>query len=193
MNDGIRESLSAMMDGEADELELRRVLRSDGVRDEWAALHRNQQLMHDAELPFPKLDISARVMAAIDAEPELGKRRLAPWRQALSGFAVAASVAAVVVFAGSERMLGGGVNMVAGASDAAVTSGRVYPAQMSPAARGGVAVSAAAGAAPNMSPAVKSEADKRFEMLLRKHTERASLNNGQGVVSYARVVSQESK
>ncbi len=44
-----------------------------------------------------------------------------------------------------------------------------------------------------MSPAQRSEADKRFDALLRKHTERASLNNGQGFVSYARVVPQESK
>lgn len=192
MKDGIRESLSAMMDGEASELELRRVLRSEdaALRAEWASLHRNQQVMHDGELPFAGFDISSRVMAAIDDEPSAVKRG-SSWRQALTGMAVAASVAAVVVFAGSERMLGGGTSMLA-ASETSVSSGRVYPAQMSP-ANGGVPVSAIAGGTPSMSPAVKSEADKRFDVLLRKHTERASLNNGQGFVSYARVVSQESE
>ena len=192
MKEGIRESLSAMMDGEANELELRRVLRSEdtALREEWASFHRNQQLMHDSEVAFAGLDISGRVLAAIDAEPTRLKRG-ASWRQALTGVAVAASVAAIVVFAGSERMLGGDASMIADAAPSA-SSGRVYPAQMSPAS-GGIPVSALAGTAPSMNPAVKSEADKRFEMLLRKHTERASLNNGQGFVSYARVVSQESK
>ncbi|WP_372864925.1 sigma-E factor negative regulatory protein [Spongiibacter sp.] len=194
MKETVRESLSALMDGEASDMELRRLLRSGDteLRKEWAAFHRNQQLMHDGELAFAELDVSERVMAAIDQQPAL--RSSGGWRQALTGVAVAASVAAVVVFAGSERMLGGDKVMFAAAKEgeAAVSGGRVYPAQMSP-ATGGVAVNATATAIPSMSPAVRSDADKRFDTLLRKHTERASLNSGQGFVSYARVVSQESK
>ena len=44
-----------------------------------------------------------------------------------------------------------------------------------------------------MTASPAGEDQQRFEELLRKHTERASLNNGQGFVSYARVVSQESE
>lgn len=191
MKDTVRESLSALMDGEVSELELRRILKSDdaALRSEWASLNRNQQLMHDGGLPFAKLDISSRVMAAIDDEPV---RRSGNWRQALAGMAVAASVAAVVVFAGSDRMLNGSPMALAKQDAASGVSGRVYPAQLSP-ATGGVAVSAVGGAVPVVGSPSTAEEQRRFDELLRKHTERASLNNGQGFVSYARVVSQESE
>jgi len=191
MNDTVRESLSALMDGEASELELRRILKDEdaALRSEWASLNRNQQLMHDGGLPFAELDISSRVMAAIDEQPV---KNSGNWRQALAGVAVAASVAAVVVFTGSDRMMGASPTVVAQQETVSNTSGRVYPAQMSPAA-GGVAVSAKAGAMPTMTASPAGEDQQRFEELLRKHTERASLNNGQGFVSYARVVSQESE
>lgn len=192
MKDTIRESLSALMDGEASELELRRILKSDdaALRSEWAALNRNQQLMHDGGLPHADLDISSRVMAAIDEEPlRAGGNN---WRQALAGVAVAASVAAVVVFTGSDRMMSGAPATLAQQDAVSSTSGRVYPAQLSP-ANGGVTVSATAGAIPTMAASATVDDQQRFEELLRKHTERASLNNGQGFVSYARVVSQESE
>ncbi len=194
MKDSVKESLSALMDGEVSELELRRLLNSDDseLRAAWASFHRSQQLLHDGDLAFVEMDISSRVMTAIEEQPAL-RAPGSGWRQALAGFAVAASVATVVVFAGSERMIGASSAMFAAKDSApAISSGRVYPAQMS-SATGGVAVSAAAGALPTMSPAQRSEADKRFDALLRKHTERASLNSGQGFVSYARVVPQESK
>ena len=191
MKDTIRESLSALMDGEASELELRRILKSDdaALRSEWAALNRNQQLMHDGGLPHADLDISSRVMAAIDEEPLRSSG--SNWRQALAGVAVAASVAAVVVFTGSDRMMSGAPTTLAN-QDAVSSSGRVYPAQLSP-ANGGVTVRATAGAIPTMAASPTVDDQQRFEELLRKHTERASLNNGQGFVSYARVVSQESE
>ena len=191
MKDTIRESLSALMDGEASELELRRILKSDdaALRSEWASLNRSQQLMHDGGLPFADLDISSRVMASIDDEP---LKSGGSWRQALAGVAVAASVAAVVVFTGSDRMMGSSPTLLAKQEAIGNTSGRVYPAQLSP-ATGGVAVSATAGAIPSMAASPVGDEQQRFEELLRKHTERASLNNGQGFVSYARVVSQESE
>jgi len=36
------------------------------------------------------------------------------------------------------------------------------------------------------------EAQKRLERYMLRHTERAALNNGQGMISYARIVSSES-
>ncbi len=191
MSDIVRESLSALMDGETNELELRRILSADQevVRREWAELHRAQDLMKGGEQRFAGLDISSRVMAEIANDHEVSGT--AGWKQVISGLAVAASVAAVVVV-GS---LGG--NMFGDSSptlaDNNGMSGRVYPAQAS-AAVGGVAVSAQAQGSP-AGPLLNDDAEarKRFEAYLRKHTDRAAFNNGQGMVSYARVVSQESK
>ena len=192
MNDTVRESLSALMDGEASELELRRILSADekAIRTEWADLHRSQELLKNESNPFIGWDISSRVMAEI-ADDELVNGGGTGWKQAVSGLAIAASVAAVVVIGSmGGNMFGGSPQMVAENNG---VSGRVYPAQAS-AAVGGVAVSAQAQASP-AGPLLNNDAEarKRFEAYLRKHTDRAAFNNGQGMVSYARVVSQESE
>ncbi len=191
MSDIVRESLSALMDGETNELELRRILSTDPdkIRTEWAELHRSQDLLKGNDQRFAGWDISSRVMAEIaDDQPAANT---ASWKQVFSGLAIAASVATVVVVGAM------GSNMFSGATpklaDNNGLSGRVYPAQAS-AAVGGVAVSAQAQGSP-AGPLLKDDAEarKRFEAYLRKHTDRAAFNNGQGMVSYARVVSQESK
>ncbi|AKH69503.1 negative regulator of sigma E activity [Spongiibacter sp. IMCC21906] len=193
MNDTLKESLSALLDGEANDLELRRVLGSEDkeLREHWAELNRAQQLRQDGVLPFANLDISQRVMAEI-ADETLVTKNTNGWRQALSGVAVAASVAAVVVFGAM------GTDMLGGSSDTVVASaspntGRVYPAQAAQSNVGGVPVSAQVQTAPAPQPALDDEAQKRFEMYLRRHTDNAAQNSGQGVMTYSRVVAPESK
>jgi len=68
MSDIIRESLSALMDGEASELELRRILSADQneIRQDWAELHRGQDLLKGNDQRFAGWDISSRVMAEIE-------------------------------------------------------------------------------------------------------------------------------
>ncbi|MBD2858574.1 sigma-E factor negative regulatory protein [Spongiibacter sp. KMU-158] len=195
MSDLLKESLSALMDGEASELELRRLLKSDdpALREQWAVMHRHRDSLHEP-VAFANLDISSRVMAELDSVKQESSGQT--WRQALSGLAVAASVAAVVVFGGNLSQLGGGNPTVA-------DSGRVYPATATM-ATGNVPVSAEFGQSPiyplnqsNIAPApapdalATQQARERFEALLRKHTDNAALNNGQGIISYARVAQPE--
>ncbi len=93
----LQESLSAVMDNEADELELRRVLSaSEGadVRESWARYQVARAAMHN-ELLLPQMDIAAAVSAAIAAEAVPAKAR-APWR-GLGRLAVAASVTVAVL------------------------------------------------------------------------------------------------
>ena len=191
MSDIVRESLSALMDGETNELELRRVLGADQdtVRREWADLHRNQDLLKGNDQRFAGWDISSRVMAEIANDQAASATT--SWKQVISGLAIAASVATgVVVGSMGSNMFGGSMPKLA---DNNGMSGRVYPAQASPAV-GGVAVSAQAQGSPaGLLLNDDAEARKRFEAYLRKHTDRAAFNNGQGMVSYARTVSQESK
>lgn len=99
------ESVSAVMDGEADELELRRVLAAAGedpaVRQRWARYQLARSVMHKQTV-MPGLDLAAAVSAAIAAEeapvaaaPVQPPMRSA-WRQ-VGRLAVAASVTLAVL------------------------------------------------------------------------------------------------
>ncbi|MFC5716580.1 sigma-E factor negative regulatory protein [Pseudomonas sp. GCM10022188] len=96
------ESLSAVMDGEADELELRRVLAAAGedpaLRERWARLQLARDVMHKQAV-LPGLDLASAVSAAIAAEAEPAPAQPAAssgWRQ-LGRLAVAASVTLAVL------------------------------------------------------------------------------------------------
>ncbi len=93
----LQESLSAVMDNEADELELRRVLSAsegEDVRANWARYQIARAAMHK-ELLVPRLDIAAAVSAALADEAAPAKTS-APWR-GLARLAVAASVTVAVL------------------------------------------------------------------------------------------------
>lgn len=68
--DILKQSLSALMDNEADEMELRRVLNAVNnpqVRADWSHYHAARAAMHN-EPSHAQIDLSASIMAAIDAE-----------------------------------------------------------------------------------------------------------------------------
>lgn len=97
--EALQESLSALMDNETDELELRRVLAASGeseVRATWARYQVARAVMHK-ELLEPRLDLAAAVSAALVDEPvpAVSQPRL-PWR-GLGRLAVAASVTVAVL------------------------------------------------------------------------------------------------
>ena len=111
------ESLSAVMDGEAEELELRRVLAAAGedpeVRARWSRYQLARDVMH-RQAVSPRLDLAAAVSAAIVAEavPVQSAAATAAAPQARRGWAqlgrvaVAASVA-LAVLAGVRFYNGG--------------------------------------------------------------------------------------
>ena len=100
------ESVSAVMDGEADELELRRVLAAAGedaaVRERWARYQLARAVMHKQTV-VPGLDLASAVSAAIAAEEAptaatVQKSSRSSWSQ-FGRLAVAAS-ATLAVLAG---------------------------------------------------------------------------------------------
>lgn len=96
--EALQESLSAVMDNEADELELRRVLNAcDDVetRETWARYQIARAVMHK-DLLLPRLDIAAAVSAALADEAVPAKVSRGPWRS-LGRLAVAASVTLAVL------------------------------------------------------------------------------------------------
>ena len=107
MSDRLRESVSALMDGEADELELRRLLSNDSfpvARETWIDLQRARGSFNGIDAALTGLDISARVQSALSdenaaeqfpaASVQVGSWR---WWRPVASVAVAASMAAVVV------------------------------------------------------------------------------------------------
>mgnify|MGYP003624813801 FL=1 len=117
MNDRNKESLSALMDGEADELEIRRVLnqldKDDELRDHWKNYHLMGSLMRDES--FDSLDLTQGINQVLDGDiapkgtTNLGtsltraadelqvKTARSAWYKPLTSVAVAASVTLAVL------------------------------------------------------------------------------------------------
>ncbi|MDC0404167.1 sigma-E factor negative regulatory protein [Porticoccaceae bacterium] len=93
----VKESLSALADGEISELELQRLLRElDGdegsaLRQRWSGYHQQRSLLRGEQ--FESLDLSSAVAAAIADEPRHARSRWSSLGSNLSRLAVAASVA----------------------------------------------------------------------------------------------------
>lgn len=145
MNDRMNESLSALIDGEADELEVRRLLneveQDDELRERWSRYQMMGSLLR--EEPTMMVDLSKGIMQAIDGEPmdEVPAReraatagsdvvattetRSGTWKQGwIASGAVAASVTLAVLLGVrvvDDNMLGnGGSAMVAQSAPQAV-------------------------------------------------------------------------
>jgi sigma-E factor negative regulatory protein RseA len=114
MSDRNKESLSALMDGEADELEIRRVLnqldKDDELRDNWKNYHLMGSLMRDESID--SLDLTRGINQVLDGElapkgaldvnapgamASQVKRSRSAWYKPLTSVAVAASVTLAVL------------------------------------------------------------------------------------------------
>lgn len=207
MSDRLRESVSALVDGETDELELRRLLSGserETMREAWRDYHLLRDSLAGADMRFASLDISGRVQAALAEEPgqsvAVGGAR---WWRPLASVAVAASMAAVVVvgvrgFGGGQPGVGQpGLDAALGVAEVqqAPTAGKVYPAPVAVGGTGNVAVSAEFGAPPSVQNAAAADAmaQQQLQRYMLRHTERAALGNGPGLVSFARVSELDAK
>lgn len=123
----LTESLSALVDGENNELDLRRVLKQSAADDELRETWRRYQLigavMRNDKDVAPSIDISASVMAAIADEPApsvAGTSKVKTWLEGMGKASIAAAVA-VGVLVGVQQLPGEqtGEELMAG-SDAVV-------------------------------------------------------------------------
>ena len=98
MNEQLRESLSALMDDSANELELERILKNvdnDELRGTWVRYHAARSALSGQSLQHMQLDISASVREAVlkeSAPSEPTVSRLQQWMKPVASLAVAASV-----------------------------------------------------------------------------------------------------
>ena len=109
MSEYTKESLSALLDGEADEMELRRLLKSMGEEPElaqrWQRYNLAQAVLHDRGIPVSDA-LATNVAAAIADEPALAQaaNESPSWQQTVSRLAIAACVAIVAVIVLQPQM-----------------------------------------------------------------------------------------
>ncbi|KFX68844.1 RNA polymerase sigma-H factor AlgU [Pseudomonas taeanensis MS-3] len=191
----LQESLSAVMDNEADELELRRVLGASDdaeVLAKWSRYQIARAVMHK-ELLEPRLDIASAVSAALadEAMPVASKAVRGPWR-AVSRLAVAASVT-VAVLAGvrlynQDEVTG--AELAQQAAQPALTT----PQVQGPAMLAGFSIDGAQQAAGEVAAEASSGwHEQRLPAYLRQHAQQAAMNGNESALPYARAASLESR
>lgn len=112
-----KESLSALLDGEVSDFELRRLVdttsESPELQQQWRRYHMARTCLKGEQQGGLELDLSTRVMAALESEPAYEaekatqqaeparaperKRRAPQWWRSVTSMAVAASVTAAVI------------------------------------------------------------------------------------------------
>ena len=193
MSELMRESLSALLDDEANELEVERLLSQIGdnteLRQTWIRYSRVRGALSGHAQPTTGLDISARVRAAVDsdsANPEIPLRERL-WRPVAS-FAIAASVAATVVLGGQQLLQLNGDEY----QDRSTYASNVSPVGLVNAV-GATPVRASFGTrpVPVLQPATNEAyrqlARQRLKHYSQQHAEQAALNTPQGLIPFARV------
>lgn len=192
--DAIRESMSAVMDGEGSEMDIARVIKAvdedPDARAHWQWLQNSQSLRRTGR-SVPEIDVSGRVREVLDSTANT-PRRASP----LTALAVAASVTLAVVF--------GGQQLVGSATPLPVTQlpGGVVPIQ------GAAPVQARFGAAPNtqtitrppqqqrsqapvVSEVYQQLARERFARFGIEHAEATATLQPNGLVAFARIPQRE--
>lgn len=198
MSDRMHESLSALMDNESNELELERLLTQaigdDELRQTWVRYNLARHALHGHQLTYLDLDIAARVHSALaGSKAGAGGAAVAAFKQRmvrpLISFAVAASVAATVVFGVQQLAKVGGADPYGVDSYLATSASPVGMLN----SLGATAVHASYGTQPIpvLQPATRAAyqdlAQQRMRRYMQEHAEQAALNSPQGLVPFARV------
>ena len=190
--EALQESLSAVMDNEADELELRRVLAASDdaeLRATWSRYQMARAVMH-RELLEPRLDIAAAVSAALADEAVPVQPARAPWRM-LGRVAVAASVTLAVLagvrFYNQDELAGPQLAQQP-------QPGMALPQMQGPAVLAGY--STGASSAPLQSVVEQPASgwyEQRLPIYLRQHAQQAAASGVDSTLPYARAASLENR
>jgi sigma-E factor negative regulatory protein RseA len=208
----LEESLSALVDGEITELELRRLLKvSDedykGLRTRWL---RYQAASAGIKKDLPAsdfCDLSERISAAIDEETTYSMsnqstRKPSIW-SGVGRFAIAASVAGAVVL--GVQFAPGGVNSELADAESALAPFAKVPSSFGHGLPTDTTVRTVSNEAKVTKPAQQTiiineatqeqlkQAEEEVNRLMLEHAQNASQNTQQGVLPYARVPESSEK
>lgn len=190
MNDRIKQSLSALVDGETDELEVRRILNDieddSELRNTWERYQMMGSIMRNE--PLAGVDLSKGIMQALDDEPmdEVPARQNPQTASAqpkrinwLASTAVAASVTVAV-------LLGVRLNHdLQQPQPLAATGPGAAETQQVAEFVNPVATTA------EVSEQELQQAQQKLHEYVLQHAENAALNTGRGMMPFARVASFE--
>ncbi len=182
-DDRVNESLSALADGECDELESARVLKtlraSAELRKRWECMHMARAVIRGERADLISRNFADNLSRAIDNEahmlvPERPSRSVTAarnWRKPLAGLAIAASVAMVSVVGLRTLQPDGAQTQIADYSPA-VTQPRA------------VRAAAIGGTRWNVQ---RAEVAQRLNNYLLNHMEYATMGEMQGMLPYSRL------
>lgn len=204
MSPNMNETLSAMVDGEASELELRRTLKamSEAEGQTWQRYQTVSSILKQDKGLFLGSDISAAVNAQIANEVPHKQKSFAAWKP-LASFAVAASIT-MAIFVGLQN--NDGVELGLGTEIAAVDTTSAEAAKRVSAGSQGLALAANEGFATASAQLESSNtqrvteravadaiAAERLQTHLEQHTAHSAHNSNQGVLPFARVEEAQAK
>ena len=187
-----REGLSALMDGEAQELELRRTLEAVGgdklLRERWQRQHRVRDALHGQLAGQADIDVSKGVLQALETGKPVSRNPI--W-----SMAVAASVTLAVVMGGQQLLVpstaGSPVPVVSELGGAVVP---VLGAQPVQASLGGKSLAGPAQQTATVSDSSQNIvavydrlARDRYRALNGRHAAAAAYNHPAPYISYVRV------
>lgn len=201
------ESISALVDGEASDMELRRIIKAsevdDDVRKQWSRYQMISQTMQGEAPATVGIDLSASIREAIDAEPEAKKG----WFHNAARVAIAASVAGVVVLT-AQLTQQQSIAPEAQVAARAEATQAVSPATLSlPAGFQAPAVAARTVSSDSVSRFIQKErqatatsqillkpstmpseeVQQHIQQIMTLHANQAALNSNRGILPYARV------
>ena len=189
MDERLRETLSAMMDDEADELSVRRLLSrgdQEDVRGQWQRWQQIRDLMHENHGPRAGEDMASRVQATLNGQP--AQPETAPPRPARRSWhwPVAAMVAlALVVGFGAgtgwqnEEPVPGNDQLASAPTNS--EADRVAVAQASPVLPASIQEVTLQG--------LDEEQRRQMRQYMLEHAQHNSVGAGRGSMGYARMVS----
>ncbi len=192
MSEMMRESLSALLDDEANELEVERVLSQAAgdpeLRDTWVRYNIVRTMTSGQQPAHLELDISSRVRDALGGTGRSSPGFRQRWLRPLSSVAVAASVTLAVVLGGQQL-----AQLESGNYDGQAVASSVSPVGMVN-SLGATSVQASYGtqsSVPVLQPATHTAyqelARQRLQRYMQEHAEHAALNSPNGLVPFARV------
>ena len=188
MTDKLKESLSAMMDNEADALESRRVLKHAQTNPEidqaWDDYQLIGRVMRDGA--SAQVDLSAGIMAAIGQDNQVVEPApVTPWYQRLgSQVAVAAGVAAAVLLGVTMNQ-----QLTQPSFESQVAeSTLVLPTQTNQLALPASTFGQTTRPEVPVNAALQSQLKAQIDAYLVRHAENAAATGGQGLLPLARVM-----
>ncbi len=193
MSDKQNETLSALMDGELDEMSLHRVLNQmdDGseLKETWSRYHLQRDVIKGDVSEFSTLDISSAIHDAIGEEAVIESTSQQPknWWKAVAGLSVAASVTFAVVLGArfNPLMDNQGSEQFAGKTQVQVVVPEITRVK-SP-----TMIAQSNNELNGIDEKSLQQAQERLNIYLKQHAQDSALGQGRSAMPFARVVNFE--